>query len=214
MIDKKLIEQIVHEVIQALEEKDSPVSTPINLLLIGDKGGLVQKMLEKAGQQWSITAGETAEIELYDQVLFIGANQDFIVKGALGMADSKETEQLARCLLAEKKVSIIPEPDLGDYLFKENCQTSYVKKLREYMEKLQEYGAIVETLDSFVHQKNTPKPAAATIPARKKKLLTQRDVQDSRVGDIIVCPDTIITPSAHDAAKELGKSIIVAGQRS
>ena len=44
----------------------------------------------------------------------------------------------------------------------------------------------------------------------KKKLLTQRDVQDSKSAEIIVCKSTIITPSARDAAKELGKSIIVA----
>lgn len=212
MIDKRLIEQIVQEVIQALQKEQKEPAKP-RLLLVGEKSAINREHLAKIEQEWSIITEQTNEVEAFERILFIGASQDMIVKGAHGIADSEETVLLSKCLLAGKNVSIIPEPMLSNYLFNRTNHNHYVKKLLQYVERLREFGAMVESAESFARKPEQTK--AAFKPAKgKKKLLTQRDVQDSQSDEIIVCPDTIITPSARDAAQQLGKGIIVAEQRS
>jgi hypothetical protein len=246
MIDRKVVESIVLEVIRALEKGQAPktASNLPKLLIIGDASRIFEKTLAKLKGEWEISYSSkpgAEECDSADHIVFFQASQDLMVKGALGIADTSETVLLSHCLLAGKNVTISPEESLARHLKQSAGQVSgYVKQLFKYKEQLIGYGVKVESIEDFaLGSRNGPKPAAvsagdglagvssdgslyswrqgtqnvspnATAAKReKKKLLTQRDVQDSKSVEIIVCKSTIITPSARDAAKELGKSIIV-----
>jgi hypothetical protein len=246
MIDRKLVESIVFEVIRALEKEQAPktVSNQRKLLIIGDASRTSEKTLEKLKSEWEISYSSkpgAEECDSADHFVFFHASQDLMVKGALGISDTPETVLLSHCLLAGKNVTISPDESLARHLKQSAGQVSgYAKQLFKYKEQLIGYGVKVESIEDFaLGSRNGSKPAAASagdglagissdgslyswlqgtqdgspnaaaVKREKKKLLTQRDVQDAKSAEIIVCKSTIITPSARDAAKELGKSIIV-----
>jgi hypothetical protein len=249
MIDRNLVESIVIEVIRALEKEQEAETASVlpKLLIIGDASWISEDTLKKLKQNWEVSYSrqpKAKECESADHFFFFNASQDFIVKGALGIADTQDTILLSHLLLVGKKVTISPEKGLSGYLKQSIGQSSrYVVQLKKYVEKLVEFGAEIEAIEDFAKKQPgmneaysktnssgtglTGKTSPGTLDARskgivehssnpgnsgikKKKLLTQRDVQDSQATEIIVCKSTIITPSARDAAKELGKSIVVA----
>lgn len=250
MIDRNLVESIVIEVIRALEKEQASETASLlpKLLIIGDVSWISEETLKILKQYWEVSYSrlpKANECESADHIFFFNASQDFIVKGALGIADTQDTILLSHLLLEGKKVTISPEKGLSGYL-KQNIELSnrYVKQLKKYVEKLVEFGAEIEAIEEFAMRKQfnfneakskvvspgngLPGKTSPGIPdassqritehastltnsgIKKKKLLTQRDVQDCQATEIIVCKSTIITPSARDAAKELGKSIVVA----
>ncbi|MCM3572289.1 hypothetical protein M3172_03740 [Mesobacillus subterraneus] len=248
MIDRNLVQSIVIEVIRALEkeqEAETASSLP-KLLIIGDASWISEDTLKKLKQNWEVSYSrepKAKECESADHIFFFNASQDFIVKGALGIADTQDTILLSHLLLVGKKVTISPEEGLAGYLNQNLGQSNrYIKQLKKYVEKLVEFGAEIEAIEEFAKKQPGLSEAysktnssghslagiksAATLDTssqritehaststnsgiEKKKLLTQRDVQDCQATEIIVCKSTIITPSARDAAKELGKSIVV-----
>ena len=250
MIDRNLVESIVIEVIRALEKEQVAEQASVlpKLLIIGDASWISEDTLKKLKRNWEISysrESKAKECESADHFFFFNASQDFIVKGALGMADTEDTILLSHCLLAGKKVTISPEEGLAGYVKQKVGQSNnYVKQLKKYMEQLVEFGVEIEAIEDFSLRNQLSmkgaklkavshgngfagKTSTGILDARsqgiiehaststisgikKKKLLTQRDVQDCQSTEIIVCKSTIITPSARDAAKELGKSIVVA----
>jgi len=225
MIDRSMIETIVLEVIRALENEDNTEVTPDQpkLLIAGDASWIFENTLEKLKQNWDLNFAREPKIEdceSVEHIIFFRASQDLIAKGALGIADTPESILLAQCLLTGKKATIVPEPPLEEHLLAKKGSSSgskYIQKLLNYVEELNSFGFKVESIDDFANrgkgsQKAEPVPQLqpASPSAGKKKLLTQRDVQDTKTEQIYVCKNTIITPSARDAARELGKSIIVA----
>ncbi|WP_423410402.1 hypothetical protein AABM38_10945 [Heyndrickxia sp. MSNUG] len=225
MIDRSMIETIVLEVIRALESegKTEVTSDQPKLLIVGDASWIFENTLEKLKQNWDLNFAREPKIEdceSVEHIIFFRASQDLIVKGALGIADTPDSILLAHCLLTGKKGTIVPEPTLEEHLLAKkgpSSESKYIQKLLNYIEELNSFGVKVESIDDFANlgkgsQKAEPVPQLMPTSANagKKKLLTQRDVQDTKTEQIFVCKNTIITPSARDAARELGKSIIVA----
>jgi hypothetical protein len=225
MIDRSMIETIVLEVIRALENDGETDASPAKpkLLIAGDASWIFENTLEKLKQNWDLNFAREPKIEeceSIEHIIFFRASQDLIAKGALGIADTPESILLAHCLLTGKNATIVPEPTLEEHLLAKKGKSSgskYIQKLLYYVEELNSFGVKVESIDDFANrgkgsQKAEPFPKVkpASVIAGKKKLLTQRDVQDTKTDQIFVCKNTIITPSARDAARELGKSIIVA----
>lgn len=225
MIDRSMIETIVLEVIRALESegKTEVTSDQPKLLIVGDASWIFENTLEKLKQNWDLNFAREPKIEeceSVDHIIFFRASQDLIAKGALGIADTSESILLAHCLLTGKKTTIVLEPTLEEHLLAKkgpSTGSKYIQKLLNYVEELNSFGVKVESIDDFANlgkgsQKAEPVPQLMPTSTNdsKKKLLTQRDVQDTKTEQIFVCKNTIITPSARDAARELGKSIIVA----
>ncbi|GHH99281.1 hypothetical protein [Neobacillus kokaensis] len=218
MMDRNIIEQIVLEVMKQLALKDQIPSINIQkpkLLIVGDTSFVEPSYLSRLETKWdSIKDNESEKIKLdqINQVVFLHATQDLLAKGALGIFDTKESKLLSKCLLESVPVSIIPTVYLQEHLFNENPKNKpYVSQLQEYKQRLLTFGAKVETIESFIAKSGNAAEAitAKTSITKKKKLLTQRDVQDCRDIELVVDDQTIITPLARDTAREMGKIIKV-----
>jgi hypothetical protein len=215
MIDRELVEQIVVEVLKKFNpsENQPAKNSKANLLLIGDRSCLEPAHLSRLQSQWSLLSCEfleQAELHTAQRVLFLDASQDLIVKGALGIGDTPESELLSRCILEYVPVTIIPKIHLHKHLFNENKQNSeYIKQLHSYTKLLMKFGVKVEALNAFLGEQDEEKKKASSLSGKSKQLLTQRDIQDHKEEEVQVTKQTIITPLARDAARDLGKRIIV-----
>jgi hypothetical protein len=210
MIDRKMVEQIVHEVMKRLSvpvSKQKP-----NLLLVGEPIYIEPTLLEKMKDHWNVLKAESftgKEIHMLDQVLFLHVTQDLLVKGALGLFDTDDSKLLSRCIMDSIPVSLIPTAFLQEQLLEKNSKNkAYVQHLLGYKENLEKFGVKFETFESFMSN-GTEVKLDPVSNSRKKKLLTQRDVEESKEDQIVIEKSTIITPLARDTARAMGKSIMV-----
>lgn len=219
MMDRKLIELIVLEVIKNLNitENQSIDRSKENLLIVGDQKSLNQKDLLAIESKWNIIlfdSIENLEMHTVSKVIFLNAKQDLLVKGALGISDTPESELLSNCILEYVPVSLIPADYLQRYIFNDHQNSpnrAYLSQLLGYKDTLGKLGVKVESIASFLNkEKEILKTYSEKSQANvKKKLITHRDVQDYIGDQILVDKNTIITPLARDTARELGKSIKV-----
>ncbi|RBP96561.1 hypothetical protein DFO70_101373 [Cytobacillus firmus] len=210
MIDRHVIEQIVEEVVKNLlgAKSASNSKTKHNILAVGDLGKVDKNLLEVLEENWNVLPydfREEAELHTVMRVIFLDASQDLFVKGALGICDTPESELLSACIIDYVPVTLIPKTKLYKILNGEKkTNGEYFSSLMEYKEKLLKFGVEINSLQDFA----APKPIRADQPD-SKKLITQRDVQECKMNEILADKQTIITPLARDTARELGKSIIV-----
>lgn len=210
MIDRDVIEQIVEEVMKnLLGAKSAPNSkAKHNILAVGDLGKVDSNILEVLEENWNVLPydfSEEAELHTVMKVIFLDASQDLFVKGALGICDTPESELLSACIIDYVPVTLIPKTNLYKILNGEKkTNGEYFSSLMEYKEKLLKFGVEINSLEDFA----APKPINA-VQQESKKLITQRDVQECKMNEILADKQTIITPLARDTARELGKSIIV-----
>ncbi|MDM5225364.1 hypothetical protein QUF73_04005 [Cytobacillus sp. NJ13] len=210
MIDRHLIEQIVEEVVKKLLGAKSAPNTKAkhNILAVGDLDKVDANILEVLEENWNVLPydfSEEAELHTVMKVIFLDASQDLFVKGALGICDTPESELLSACIIDYVPVTLIPKTTLYKILNGEKkTNREYFSSLMEYKEKLFKFGVEINSLEDFA----APKPINAVQPD-SKKLITQRDVQECKMNEILADQQTIITPLARDTARELGKSIIV-----
>jgi hypothetical protein len=210
MIDRKMVEQIVYEVMKQLSVSVSK-SKP-NLLLVGEPIYIEPALLEKMNDRWNVIDAESftgKELHILDQVIFLHVTQDLLVKGALGLFDTDDSKLLSRCMMESIPVSLIPTAFLQEQLLeKKSKNKAYVQHLLGYKENLEKFGVKLETFESFLSDGIGGKPAPVSN-SRKKKLLTQRDVEECNEEHIVVDKNTIITPLARDTARAMGKNIKV-----
>jgi hypothetical protein len=210
MIDRQLIEQIVEEVVKSLAGAKSAPNTAMkhNLLAVGDLDKIDPAILQALENDWNVLPNdftEEAQLHTVMKVVFLDASQDLLVKGALGICDTPETELLSACIIDYVPVTLIPKTNLYKILSGERkTNGEYFSSLMEYKEKLLKFGVEISSLEDFASHK----PYNAAQP-ELMKLITQRDVQECKTNDIFADKQTIITPLARDTARELGKSIIV-----
>jgi hypothetical protein len=216
-MDRTLIEKVVIEVLKNLSmtagfEHGKPKPA---LLIVKGAGELDPSQSKKLESKWNVIYQDRNEPDLMEEaeaVLFLDAGQDLLVKGAVGITDTPDSELLARCLLAGIPVTLIVSPLLEKAVLEERYGTankSYVSRLIEYKKTLNGYGAKVESLDNFIQTSKEAALPAGGQPSTPKKLLTQRDVKDCKEEKISINEKTIVTPLARDTARELGKTIFV-----
>ncbi|WP_264739448.1 hypothetical protein [Cytobacillus firmus] len=210
MIDRHLIERIVEEVVKnLLGAKSAPNSkAKHNILAVGDLEKVDSNILEVLEENWNVIPydfSEEAQLHTVMKVIFLDASQDLFVKGALGICDTPESELLSACIIDYVPVTLFPKTNLYKILNGEKkTNGEYFSSLMDYKEKLLKFGVEINSLEDFA----APKPMNAAQPDLKK-LITQRDVQECKMNEILADKQTIITPLARDTARELGKSIIV-----
>lgn len=210
MIDRKMVEQIVFEVIKQLSATE--IKPKPTLLLVGEPLYIEPTLLQKMNDHWNVLDAISfsgGELHKLDQVLFLHVTQDLLVKGALGLFDTDDSKLLSRCIMESIPVTLIPTAYLQEQLLEEkSTNKAYVQHLLGYKETLEKFGVKLETFESFIGDRSEVQLSPVS-DSQKKKLLTQRDVQDSKGNQILVDKNTIITPLAHDTARALGKSIKV-----
>lgn len=215
-MDRLLIEKVVIEVMKKLSlttdlehEKRKP-----GLLVVKGARELDSSQSEKLESKWNVMYQDTNElnfIETVEAVLFLDAGQDLLVKGAIGITDTPDSELLARYLLADIPVSLIVSPLLEKALLKENGigNQNYLARLVDYKETLNRYGVKVESWTDFIQSSKKAEISLDEKRSSFKKLLTQRDVKACKEKRININKQTIVTPLARDTARELGKIIFV-----
>ena len=203
MINRDIVEQIVFEVLKRLES--SPLNEKPKLLVINPEEGPIMKKLER---QWTIIKPSSNLTEIPVDVLFFNVNQDLLVKAALGITDTPESELFSDVMIRGCKVTFILSEQLEWLLTKERNETAnieYVNHILKYKEKIESFGVNLKVEPTLSLDKG---PTKLESPTFQGKLLTQRDVQSYKEENIVIEKSTIVTPLARDSARELGKRII------
>ncbi|WP_027416103.1 hypothetical protein [Aneurinibacillus terranovensis] len=230
-IEREAIEIIVREVLSRVLEKSSEGVKPV-LLLLGGRN-TTKEDLDRACTQlqakWRVIEGSAFEQDSLpllngtDHVLFLDAGQDLMIRGALGLTDTGESQVLADALLRGISVTMVPccflqwlcgKPEAS--LFEKGSR--YRNHIYKHKEQLVSFGVhFVEDIGDLLNierEEKQEKAAESQLTAEKtvrfaERLLTQRDVQLAEAVGIIVSHTTIITPLARDTARERGITIHV-----
>lgn len=138
------------------------------------------------------------------------ASRDFIVKAALGMADTFAAEWLARCFAAGSAVHLQLS---GLTRFTGREPAAYVQQILGYYRKLLEYGI---TIGHHLPQEKTGNPVPAAVTEKKAppvvtcqdKVLTAADLYPYDKGTVLlVGAHTVVTSFAREAALSRGIEI-------
>lgn len=210
MIDRKLIEQIVLQVIHSLNK-------PPLFVLNAPDDAVAMEQLEA---RWHVTKIAAATLDVPDGVrdaAFLEVTQDVFVKAALGMADTHESKILSRLIRQGVRIYLVPAKEFEwilDIDQKEVPNSEYAKLFIGYKKNLERFGVRVVSWKSLVTT-NLDKddgqiPRSGTVHG---KLLTEKDVRACAEDEIFVGKTTIVTPLARDAARELGKRICIVGEK-
>lgn len=214
MMDRKVIEEIVLEVMQKL----NTISSTKKPLYVVNAKKVSKKTLEQLSAYWDVKHILTFPDEHFpdiEHVLFINASQDLLVKGALGITDTFESELLAHFLLKGVAIDIVPyEPLhwLADKTKHPPKNREYVKTLFQHKETLERYGVQLVTLEKFISTHSQTKLNRNVLQKEinyDDALLTQADIEHSTHNPIVISKSTIVTPLARDRAREMGITIRV-----
>lgn len=138
------------------------------------------------------------------------ASRDFIVKAALGMADTFATEWLARCFAAGSAVHLQLS---GLSRFTGREPAAYVQQILGYYRKILEYGI---TIGHHLPQEQTGNPVPVAVTKKKAppvvtcqdKVLTAADLYPYDKGTVLlVGAHTVVTSFAREAALSRGIEI-------
>lgn len=138
------------------------------------------------------------------------ASRDFIVKAALGMADTFAAEWLARCFAAGSAVHLQLS---GLTRFTGREPAAYVQQILGYYRKLLEYGI---TIGHHLPQEKAGNPVPAAVTEKKAlpvvtcqdKVLTAADLYPYDKGTVLlVGAHTVVTSFAREAALSRGIEI-------
>lgn len=139
------------------------------------------------------------------------ASRDFIVKAALGMADTFAAEWLARCFAAGSAVHLQLS---GLARFTGREPAAYVGQILGYYRKLLEYGITIgpQLPDRKTGEQPVPQaaPVKETTPvvACQDKVLTAADLYPYDKGTVLLVGEhTVVTSFAREAALSRGIEI-------
>jgi len=157
MIDTTFIENIVKEVIVKLEmERDF---TKPNLLVIPKPGLHFAQEISQLKKEWQIVEANQVEGESYsaiNQAVFLNLDQDTLVRAALGLTDTVNSQRFAQLISNEIPITIVLDEQLQRLLLKDDgthYYSFYIKKLRSYKETIETFGVSFKTLEEFLKQK-------------------------------------------------------------
>lgn len=203
MMDSKMIESIVKEVISQLEGSGQCVKPK---LLVVSKDEDIEGEINELLNDWEIVrVHDQSKISFKDiqQALFLNVHQDALVRMATGFTDTFVSKLFADLIYHEMPITMTLESSLQK-LFEGNQKThryaNYIKKIVAFKETVEGFGVTFQSLQTLKASKNQESQAV-------KKLITQEDVENLVGKRLIVKPRTIITPLAKDKARELGIEI-------
>ncbi|MEC1721755.1 hypothetical protein [Schinkia azotoformans] len=211
MIDSKLIEDIVKQVITKLETNGN--NTKSNLLVISKPGQDMEQVLSRLKQDWNIVLAEKIEgnvFSSFDQAMFLNIDQDTIVRVALGLADSPNSKLFVQLIMNEIPITFIPDASLRQLLEgdeKNHHYSSYIKKLRDYKGTIEKFGVTFKSLEELKLCNCSTIKKLNEQSKSSKTLISLEDIMHLAGNQLVVQQGTIITPLAKDKARELGIQI-------
>ena len=219
MIDNAFKNEIVEEVLKRLKETIySNVScTKKKLLIMNATNESQTEQLQKCWQiEHAISATVSDDLlENNDEIIFLDVSQNLFVKGAIGITDSADSELVAKALLKGKKIHFVPSASFEwilDVDYNKTMNKAYVSQILTYKKILETFGVQLTSFSNFQmthsgfsdEEKDATKTSDITFNG---KVLTHKDVEKIKGERITIYKSTIITPLAHDLARELGKTI-------
>jgi len=213
-MDRKIIEEIVSEVLQKLNAASSEKKP----LYVVNAKKVSKKILEKLSAHWDVKHILTFPDERFpeiDHVLFLNGTLDLLAKGALGISDTFESELLSHFILKGATIDIVPHEQfswLADGTKQPPTNIEYAKTFMNYKAKLNRYGVQFVTLETFIstHSQTQIEQKAPQYKINyHKKLLAQADIEQTPNNPIVISKTTIVTPLARDRAREMGITIRV-----
>ena len=216
VIDRTIVEQIVHEVMNKLERTSMGNSSEKPPLLVIHSGENPQ--VEALKRYWHVIKFSSSTEDIPKNVrfaAFINVSQDLIVKGALGFTDTPDSKLLSRLLMEGLHIFFIPSDELEWVLCndqKEAPNPAYVNHLLRYKSVLADFGVSLLSLNECVPSSFDSIVNKASMNVRSifdGKLLTENDVKNSQGDIVFIRKATIVTPLARDMARKLGKNIHV-----
>lgn len=211
MIDPKLIESIVKQVITQLEKEGN--NTKPNLLIITYPGLEIEQEISLFKQDWNIVLADKVEGNLFssiDQAVFLNIDQDSIVRAALGLADTPNSKLFVQLIMNEIPITFIPDASLRKLLEEDEKNHHYsffIKKLRDYKETIEKFGVTFKSLEEL-KLCNCPTIKKLNEQSKSSKtLISLEDIMNVAGNQLVVQKGTIITPLAKDKARELGIQI-------
>ncbi|TYR78906.1 hypothetical protein FZC66_17955 [Priestia megaterium] len=210
MNNRALIEQVVAEVLKSFSMSAGEHAEKPALLVVNAQESMNPSQLKALESKWKIIYPDSNKENwpaTTKAALFLDATQDLFVKGAIGIADTPESQLLAQSLAAGMSVSLIPSPSLEKIILNEKqeiANKSYVSHLLTYKKTLESFGVKIESFAAFLNVNSSEKQISFT-----ERVLTQQHVKLWNDEKITISNKTIITPLARDTARELGKLICV-----
>jgi hypothetical protein len=221
-LDKAFIEQIVREVIKNLKQK------PSLLLVHGESCDKAQidKVAANLQANWYVTAVSFGSPDILamksdiKHVVFMDFDQDILIRGALGLTDTPESKLLAHTLQNGISVTMMPAKSIEWILQPKESGAGrsepslhYRQHILKHKDILGSFGANFTSqnelqITAVVEGKISSQMAEESLYFTEK-VLTQRDIQLTDVKTIHIARLTIVTPLAHDAARNKGITILV-----
>ncbi|MFE8700874.1 hypothetical protein ACFYKX_09625 [Cytobacillus sp. FJAT-54145] len=203
MMDSKMIETIVKEVISQLEGIGHSVKP--KLLVVSKEEGM-EGEINVLLKDWEIVrVHNQSKISFNDiqQALFLNVHQDALARMAAGFTDTHESKLFADLIYHEMPITMTLEASLQKLLDvngKTHRYPNYIKKIVTFKETVEGFGVNFQSV-------NTLKAFKMQDSQILKKLITQEDIENLVGKRLTVKPRTIITPLAKDKARELGIEI-------
>jgi hypothetical protein len=209
MTHQQLVEEIVMEVLRRMELLHKKEKQQ---LLVIHKGLEQNKeQIEELKKNWHVIEMPPNCCEIPTTIrraVFLEVNQDLLVKGALGVIDTPESQLFSQLMLQGIHVVFVPNDSLSWILNPEGNtkgNKNYIKQLLHYKTQLQGFGVHFYPLKSIIPEEEM----GVTSTRFHEKLLTKEIIEKWKEDCIYVNPHTIITPLALDIAKEKGIKICI-----
>ncbi|WP_088032087.1 hypothetical protein [Evansella clarkii] len=209
MYDEKLIQQIVEDIYRKIKKEQNHFKEELYLISRDPPDHLV-KMLSS---QWTVkTKSPDEELDLshISNAVFFDVGQDLLVKGAIGIADTAESQLFHKLIQQGAKISFLLYRTMdifaGEKKYAPSVNETYFDMLSGYIHSIRKYGVTVLKSDQ-IKLLAYPEPAESKPFVYDKKLLGQRDVEKWTYSSLLVSKHTIVTPLARDTAKTLSIDI-------
>ncbi|MBN6189425.1 hypothetical protein JQN58_21460 [Aneurinibacillus sp. BA2021] len=235
--DTALIERIVAEVLGRLQPgAGGEKAAKPGLLLVypGECEPQAVSVVEKELQtEWNVYRANVAEVEHVSlhrdvkRLVFLQADQDLLMRGALGLTGTVESQLLAEGLLRGLPALLVPcaplkwllDPHAGMSVLPPAAKR-YRQHLRTHAATLASFGASLGSMADVLALGDEPEGERTaeegsehgrreTRTVFSGRVLTQSDIQQASEGVLYVSPSTVVTPLARDAARTNGVSIQV-----
>ncbi|MGC4377567.1 hypothetical protein WD019_11595 [Fictibacillus sp. Mic-4] len=211
-LDIDTVKKIVEEVVRRLLSEEKEAYSKPRLLIIDDesKGGAgLETVIEKCRPYWNISvAASTQEEEItneFSHVIFLNSDQDFIVRGAIGLTDTYKSKLLARVLHLNIPATLVLS-EKEEWAWGSETTSAYKQYLENQRKRLETFGAFVTTLEQLDGALSkaafTGKPE--NIVVYHEKLLTESKINHIHSEKVLLNKATIVTPLAKDAARKKG----------
>lgn len=213
MLDQKVIENIVKEVLDKIETEKVNSKPPI--LVISTPEPNTEQQISFLKTYWNVIEVNKQKVDLFPSVeraVFLNVDQDALARIAIGLTDSFKSKLFAQLIIHETPISLVLEPSLQKLLQtneKKHKYSLYIEKFRTYKKTIENFGVKFQRVEELKprDRENHKFTNNKEHSISSKILILQDDLSNFQGHHLVVQPGTIITPLAKDIARERGIDI-------